>query len=201
MNVKYGGPKIDNARKKYGPENFEYTVLVKVTGDDREELLKYLDTLEIGFIRMYDSYKNGYNLTEGGGSGTAGYHHTDKTKQHLREVNIGNKYNLGHKRSEETKKKISEANKGKVRSDEYRRKSSESRLGNTPWNKGVTGWKKTKPISEESRQKYRESAKKRGISEETRRKINESNRGRHRVYNPDGTYKMVKDPEPLYELF
>ena len=34
----YSGPKIENARKKYGPENFEYKVLMKVTGDNEEEV-------------------------------------------------------------------------------------------------------------------------------------------------------------------
>ena len=192
VNVRYGGSKIDRARRKYGPENFEYTVLMKVTGDNPEEVKPYLDTLEICFIRMYDSFKNGYNLTEGGGVGTLGYHHTDETKEHLRVVNIGNKYNLGHNRSEETRRKISESNKGKTVSEESKRKNSESHKGKTVWNKGVTGWTKKKQISDESRERYREAARKRGISDETRKKINESNKGRHRVYNPDGTYRMVK---------
>ena len=40
---------------------------MKVTGDDPEEVKQNLNTLEIGFIRMYDSYNNGYNSTIGGG--------------------------------------------------------------------------------------------------------------------------------------
>lgn len=190
-NCKYGGSKIERARKKYGPQNFEYTVLMKVTGDNQSEVKQYLNTLEIGFIKMYDSVKNGYNSSEGGG-GTVGYHHSEETKELLRVLNIGNKYNLGHKKSDETKKKISESHKGKVVSEESKRKNSESHKGKTSWNKGLIGWTKKKKISDESRERYRSAAKKRGISEETRKKINESNRGRHRVYNPDGTYRMVK---------
>ena len=97
INKIYGGPKIEKARKKYGPENFEYTVLMKVAGDDPEEVKQYLNTLEIGFIRMYDSFKNGYNMCEGGSS-NVGYHH-----------------------SEEAKKRIGKAHKGKIISEETMR--------------------------------------------------------------------------------
>ena len=200
LNCRYGGSKIERARKKYRPENFEYTVLMKVTGDDPEEVKQYLNTLESGFIKMYDSLKNGYNSSEGG-DGTVGYHHSEDTKEHLRVVNIGNKYSLGHKRSNETKKKISKALKGIHRSEESKRKNSESHKGQTAWNKGLIGWTKKKKISDESREIYRLAAKKRGITEETRKKINESNRGRHRVYNPDGSYRMIKDPNPITPLW
>ena len=111
--IYYGGPKIEAARKKYGPENFEYVVLMKVTGDNPEDVKKYLNTLEIGFIRMYNSIENGYNIQEGGDS-------------HIGQVawNKGKKgcqvaWNKGKSLDEEVKKKLSEAHKGK-----------------TPWNKG-----------------------------------------------------------------
>lgn len=41
--------------------------------------------------------------------------------------------------SEETKEKISVANKGKVRSEEYKKQSSENRKGSIPWNKNKKG--------------------------------------------------------------
>lgn len=188
---KYGGTKIDRARKKYGPENFEYCVLMKVEGDNPEEVKNYLNILEIYFIKQYDSINNGYNLTEGG-DGTVGYKHSEEWKQSFSQYLQGNKFNLGKKRSDESKKKTSVSLKGKKRSDESKQKNREAHIGKEPWNKGLFGWKKNKPISEESRMNYVTAAKKRGISDETRKKINESNRGRHRVYNPDGTYRMVK---------
>ena len=191
QNCIYGGLKIERARKKYGPENFEYTVLLKITGDDPKEVKQYLNTLESEFIMIYDSLKNGYNSTEGG-DGTIGYLHTEEWKKNFSEHIKGNKFNLGKTRTEETKKKISKALKGIHRSEESKRKNSESHKGQTAWNKGLIGWTKKKKISDESRERYRSAAKKRGISEDTRKKINESNRGRHRVYNPDGTYRMVK---------
>ena len=64
----------------------------------------------------------------------------------------------GRKHSEEARRKISEAgkgrvpwNKGKTLSEETRRKISEAGKGRVPWNKGKT------------------------LSEETRRKLSESN--------------------------
>ena len=232
---KYAGQKINDARKKYGPKNFEYSVLIRVTGDNPEEVKKYLNTLEIGFIRMYDSYNNGYNMCEGG-DGCYGCERTaehrkkisdslkgrkasEETRKRLSELRKGHKGvvwteemkqkmsekkkgapgpNKGKHLSEEQKQKISESKKGNKNmlghkhSEESRKKMSESLKGRTAWNKGLTGLKRTKPISEESRERYRAAAKKRGISEETQRKMRESRIGRHRVYNPDGTYRMVK---------
>ena len=74
--------------------------------------------------------------------------------------------------SEETKRKISESNKGKIRSEETKRKISESKIG-----------KKTGPRSEETKRKISKSlkGKKTGPrSKETKRKISESNKGKIR---------------------
>ena len=51
-----------------------------------------------------------------------GKRHTEETRRKMSEAQKGNKNALGCKRSEETRKKISEAKKGKHRSDETRRK-------------------------------------------------------------------------------
>lgn len=50
---------VDRSIQKYGWENFSYTILHKCD-------LKDLDYYERYFIKKYDTYKNGYNLTEGG---------------------------------------------------------------------------------------------------------------------------------------
>ena len=57
-------PKLQNAYNKYGKENF---IIQKIQFDDitKEEL----DEQEIYYIKKYDSYNNGYNLTEGGTGG------------------------------------------------------------------------------------------------------------------------------------
>ena len=50
---------VDRSIQKYGWENFSYTILHKCD-------LKDLDYYERYFIKKYDTYKNGYNLTPGG---------------------------------------------------------------------------------------------------------------------------------------
>lgn len=62
----YAGPKINNARAKYGPENFEYEILFKMETENEDDLIKALNHYERYFIRQYNSIENGYNLDEGG---------------------------------------------------------------------------------------------------------------------------------------
>jgi len=83
-----------------------------------------------------------------------GWHHTEEAKQRMRENHKGTS---GKECSEETKRKISEAqrgnknhNFGKHFSDEVKRKMSERRKGISPWNKG-------KKLSEEHRRKLSEA--------------------------------------------
>ena len=80
----------------------------------------------------------------------------------------------GVTRSEETRRKLSEAKKGRTSnrkgvtlSDETRKKISEAKKG-----------KKLKPFTEEHRKKMSEAKKGRRLSEETRKKISESQKGR-----------------------
>ena len=110
--------------------------------------------------------------------------------------------------SDETKKKISESNKGKIFSEEHKRKL-------------VEAWKNrtAKPHSEETKRKISESNKNKRRSEETKkrcsaakkgknnpmygkkgkrrsedakRKMSEVHKGKHRVYREDGTYYYTK---------
>jgi len=67
-------------------------------------------------------------------------------------------------RSEEHRRKLSEAHKGKKLSEEHRRKLSEAHKG--------------KKLSEEHKRKVSEAQKGREFSEETRRKISEANKGK-----------------------
>lgn len=67
LNRNYGGEKFDNARAKFGPENFAYERLVRNTYADKETAKADLDKLETYYIEKYDSYYNGYNSTKGNG--------------------------------------------------------------------------------------------------------------------------------------
>lgn len=58
--------KFGLAINKYGFENFEYRVLIRISSTDKDFLHSLLDKFEIMFISIYDSYKNGYNSTLGG---------------------------------------------------------------------------------------------------------------------------------------
>jgi hypothetical protein len=104
----------------------------------------------------------------------------------------------GSIRSEETRRKISESTKGKSPSEETRRKISESKKGKSPseeTRRKISGEKNHrygKPISEETRRKISESTKGKSPSEESRRKCSESNAKYHyTIYSiaEDKTYE------------
>jgi group I intron endonuclease len=84
----YSGARMDNAVKKYGSNNFKYEILCQLYNINREKLRCQLDELEIAYIKIYDSYKSGYNMTEGG-SGAKGCFHTEKSKTKLRKIALG----------------------------------------------------------------------------------------------------------------
>lgn len=79
----YAGPKINNARKKYGPKNFEYEILFAVESYVKEEVRDLLNQKEIQYIEMFDSFYNGYNSDRGGN--TCSHVITEETKQKLSE--------------------------------------------------------------------------------------------------------------------
>ena len=54
------------AFRKYGIENFDFSVIEKMTEKDYE---KFSNNREQYWIMYYDSFKNGYNATEGGDGG------------------------------------------------------------------------------------------------------------------------------------
>jgi group I intron endonuclease len=100
--------------RKYGKENFKVECLAK------SESEKKLLTLEIFYIKKFNctvDTKLGYNMTLGGESGIQ----TDVVKKKIGDANRLRIY------SEETKKKISDGNKGKVWSEE-RKKEWSNRL-------------------------------------------------------------------------
>lgn len=132
LNQPYGGDKINNARKKYLPENFTYEVIESYRFQNEDEAINTLDDREIFWIAYYDSFRNGYNSTLGGGNGL-GREVTEATRLKISEKLKGSTL------SEQTKQKISESNKGKHSKSptlEARKKMSESHKGLTVWNTG-----------------------------------------------------------------
>ena len=88
------------------PDKYEYSIIEYDVPEDK------LDEREIFWIKFFDSYNNGYNLTEGGHS-VRGYKYTDEVKQKISESHKGEKNPFyGRHHSEETRRKMSERMKG-----------------------------------------------------------------------------------------
>lgn len=58
--------------KKYGVENFLYEVLFREEFDDLGVMAKTLNEKEMYYIKLFDSFKSGYNMNEGG-AGNVGF--------------------------------------------------------------------------------------------------------------------------------
>ena len=109
-----------NAIRLYGPDSFERCVLAEA------HTLDELNALEVFHIKAQGTLApNGYNLTNGGQLRLL-----PQSIAKMAESQKGKKYHLGHKHSDESKKMISMASKGRI-----------------PPNKG----KKMGPMSEETR--------------------------------------------------
>lgn len=59
----YNSP-FHQAIRKYGLENFDFEIIAELTPEEYSR--QTLNQLEIFFIKLYDSFKHGYNATEGG---------------------------------------------------------------------------------------------------------------------------------------
>lgn len=107
-NKYYSGHRLDNAIKKYGIENFKYEIIAQIELEDKFLLRKHLDDLEIHYIKKFDSYNNGYNMTLGG-SGSKGCFQTEESRNKISEKAKGRKGSmLGRHLSEEQRKKVSD---------------------------------------------------------------------------------------------
>lgn len=93
--------------------------------------------------------------------------HSTETKKKISKNTVGeNNPMYGKKQSDETKKKISEANKGRKQSEETKKKKSKAHLG-----------KRRKPFTEEHKQNLKEAWKTRPpVTEETRKKMSISSK-------------------------
>ena len=110
-------PAFHRAIKKYGWDTMKKGFEILAFTDDLESL----DELEIKFIKQYNSFKNGYNCTEGGG-GHRGLKPSAETRKKKSEAM------KNHYKDPEERKKQSEAMKNHYKDNpEARKKASESR--------------------------------------------------------------------------
>ena len=134
-------PHFWNSICKYGWENFDHTVLFSnLEKEDACEKEMYL-------IKKYKTQDNeyGYNIFEGGDAPSI----PEAVRQKMSKSMMGNRNGKGHPCSEEKKKKISEAQKGRHLTKEHREKLSKAKKGGTH-----------APISAEARKKIADSHKK-----------------------------------------
>ena len=113
----YKGQVFFNAIQKYGWNNIKHEIVYKnLTQKEAEEREQYL-------IYAFDSTnrKYGYNVALGGFINR----HTNESKKKISLSLKGNKNCLGRHISKETKDKISRANKGKKRSEDFKNKRKE----------------------------------------------------------------------------
>ena len=98
---------LQNSWNKHGEENFKFYIL-----EYCEPSIEILNSLEAYYInKLKTKNPHGYNLTDGG-DGTPGREQTEEFKIFISGVMSGNKNWLGKKHSAETKKKMSEAQRG-----------------------------------------------------------------------------------------
>lgn len=112
--AKNGLPKdihaFQRAIRKYGFENFDYSILYTYSSDDKEDVLNHINEKEIYYIAKYkEEGKKLYNLSIGGegGSPMLGRHFSEEAKERMRIAH------LGQKPSEETIRKRKLSLKGK----------------------------------------------------------------------------------------
>lgn len=116
----FGCPAIHRALNKYGLENFEISILDTAKTQDE------LNELEIKYIQEYGSMgEKGYNLTEGGIGGSKPQ--TQESKEKIRRGLLGNKNAEGRTVSEETRRLIGAAHKGKTLSPQHIKQLAKAR--------------------------------------------------------------------------
>lgn len=151
-----------NAIEEYGFNNFEVDKYFDIAYSEEE-----LNKLEYMYIKIYQctNKKYGYNNREGGNNGKL----SEETKQRISKANKGkfigeNSPNYGKHLTEETKQKISKANKGRLKGEKH---PFYGKTGENSVNYG-------KHHSEETRKKMSKANKGRILTEEWKNKVSET---------------------------
>jgi group I intron endonuclease len=162
---------LQRAWKKYGEQSFKFEIIQEVSNP--EHLIAY----EQVYLDYYKSYEDdkGYNICKVAGS-TYGITFTEESKKKLSESNKGK--NIGKKHSEQTRKKMSEAqNKPEIKNKlsairTGKKHSEETKNKLSQINKG-------KKLSEGAKNKLSQAKTGKKHSEQTKKKIGEANKGRN----------------------
>ena len=190
---------LKNAYNLYGADNFVFEYLKTFTQEEYAKDPNLLTYWEAFYISQYDARdpEKGYNLREAGPKGRAseetkqlmseslkGHVVSDETRQKLSAARKGQPSPMkGKHHSEATLQKLSELKKGNTfrrgqrHSAEAIQKMSKAHKGATAWNKGLVG---VVQVSEETRQKHSETAKRLGLKPP----------GRSGPHSPESIQKM-----------
>lgn len=165
-----GGEHFHNAIAKHGADKFQWEIILEdATYDD-----------EIRLIEEHGTYGNGYNLTKGG-EGKLGYKTSDETKRKISEAakkrevtperlatlrnNARIMKETGH--TEEVKQRISEAHRGKPKTDAHRKALSDNHAAkretgafykSAEYKEKMSKATKGKVRTSEQRERYRQAA-------------------------------------------
>lgn len=166
-NNRHRNSHLQAAWSRYGESEFLFCLIESC---DRDALNEH----EVFWIRYLGTFENGFNQTAGGDGG------------------LKNQNFLGKAHSEETKRKIGDASKGRKHSPEVRMKMRH--MGNQ--------YRRNIPHSEESRQKISTANKGKKRSDESRRKISEALKGKpkseeHRRKCSDWQWGRTLSPESV----
>ena len=141
-------------------------------GKRREFDISYKELIALGMYYSRPAEELIFLTTREHNAFKKGKHHSDETRRKLK----GNKNALGHCVSEETRRKMREAKKGKPKSEEHKKKIGEAQKGN----KYALGH----CVSEETKKKMREASK-----------GNTNTKGKH-WYNNGKINTMAKECPP-----
>lgn len=172
----YAGEAINNAREKYGTDNFTFQILreCKTINELNDWEKYYIDKLNT-------TSPNGYNLTDGG-EGRLHSKISEETRQKMSVAHSGERNIMfGRTHTKEARYKIRNSRlgkKGHIQTEETKKKISETHKGNKNPNFG-------KPLSDETKAKLSASLKGRKTSEETRRKMSEAAKNRWKKLKGD----------------
>ena len=131
---------LQNAWNKYGRKSFRIYPIESFELSQKDSITKEkLDELEEYYIKKFDTFENGFNLTTGGEKCKM----SPLSEEAKRKIGEKNKINmLGKKLSDETKKKMSESHKGD-------KNPMRSRMWiRNPQTKEFKVWLKTEPLPE-----------------------------------------------------
>lgn len=127
--------KFYRAIQKYGWENIKHEILFEnLTKEQAEQK-------EIELIAFYNSTDErfGYNISSGGENHFAGYHHSEETKRKISNAQKGelnHMYGKRWKMSEEGKEKIRQSRLGMVFTEEHKKNISKGKSGKNHQNYG-----------------------------------------------------------------